>query len=127
MDDFLTTEQAAHLLRLHVKRVQALARGGRIPATRVGRKWLFSRSQLLTRLSLRTPSPGRVEISGRNQLQGTVTAVHPGDVMAEVHVRIGEHEVVSIITRSSAERLALKPGDPVLVIIKATDVMIGRA
>jgi molybdopterin-binding protein len=46
--------------------------------------------------------------------------------MAEVRVWIGEQEVVSIITRSSVERLGLKVGDGALVIIKATDVMIGR-
>ena len=50
MDTFLTAEQAAELLRLHVKRIQALARAGRIPATRVGRKWLFSRAALEARL-----------------------------------------------------------------------------
>lgn len=126
MDDFLTTDQAARLLRLHVKRVQVLARAGRIPAMRVGRKWLFSRAALEARLGAVEPRHPRVEISGRNQLRGTVTAITPGDVMAEVRVRIGEQEVVSIITRSSVERLGLKPGDAALVIIKATDVMIGR-
>jgi molybdopterin-binding protein len=114
------------MLRLHVKRVQALARAGRIPATRVGRKWLFSRTALEARLGSDEAPHARVEISGRNQLRGTVTAVTPGDVMAEVRVRIGEQEVVSIITRSSAERLGLKAGDTVLAIVKATDVMIGR-
>lgn len=126
MDDFLTTDQAARLLRLHVKRVQILARAGRIPAMRVGRKWLFSRAALEARLGVDEAPRARVEISGRNQLRGTVTAITPGDVMAEVRVRIGEQEVVSIITRSSVERLGLKPGDAALVIIKATDVMIGR-
>jgi molybdopterin-binding protein len=67
-----------------------------------------------------------MEISGRNQLRGTVASVSLGDVMAEVKVQVGDHEVVSIITRSSAERLGLKAGGPVIVLIKATDVMIGR-
>jgi molybdopterin-binding protein len=67
-----------------------------------------------------------VEISGRNQLRGTVAAVTPGDVMAEVRVRVGDQEVVSIITRSSVERLGLAPGDDVIVIVKSTDVMIGK-
>jgi molybdate transport system regulatory protein len=126
VDDFLTADQAARLLRLHVKRVQVLARAGRIPAMRVGRKWLFSRAALEARLGADEAPHARVEISGRNQLRGTVTAITLGDVMAEVRARIGEQEVVSIITRSSVERLGLKVGDGVLVIIKATDVMIGR-
>jgi molybdate transport system regulatory protein len=67
-----------------------------------------------------------MEISGRNQLQGTVASVALGDVMAEVKVNVGDQQVVSIITRSSAERLGLRAGNPIIVLIKATDVMIGR-
>jgi molybdopterin-binding protein len=126
MEDLLTTDQAAKILKLHVKRVQALARAGRLPATRVGRKWLFPRSRLEARLGRRDQPGPHVEISGRNQLRGTVTEVRLGDVMAEVRVLVADQDVVSIITRSSAERLRLKAGDPALVIIKATDVMIGR-
>jgi len=126
MDDFLTADQAARVLRLQVKRVQALARAGRLPATRIGRKWLFPRRQLEARLGPGAAARPRVQISGRNQLDGTVTGIGLGDVMAEVRARIGEQEVVSIITRSSVERLGLKIGDPVLVIVKATDVMLGR-
>jgi len=126
MDNFITAKQAAQLLRLHVKRIQALARAGRIPATRVGRKWLFSRAALEARFGSHEAPQARVEISGRNQLRGTVAQVTLGDIMAEVRVRIGDQEVASIITRSSAERLGLKAGDAVLAIVKATDVMIGR-
>jgi molybdopterin-binding protein len=126
MEDLLTTEEAAKVLKLHVKRVQALARAGRLPATRIGRKWLFPRGQLEARLGRRQPSSGGMEISGRNQLRGTVASVALGDVMAEVKVQVGDQQVVSIITRSSAERLGLRAGNPVIVLIKATDVMIGR-
>ncbi len=67
-----------------------------------------------------------MEISARNQLQGTVTAVTLGTVMAEVIVDIGGQEVVAVITRSSVERLGVKQGDRVTVIIKSTEVMIGK-
>jgi molybdopterin-binding protein len=67
-----------------------------------------------------------MEISARNQLKGTVTEVKLGEVMAEVVVDIGGQEVVSAITRSSVERLGLKEGDNVTVIIKSTEVMIGK-
>lgn len=127
MEDLLTTDEAAKVLKLHVKRVQALARSGLLPATRIGRKWLFPRGQLEARLGRREPATGGMEISGRNQLRGTVVSVSLGDVMAEVKVQVGDQQVVSIITRSSAERLGLKAGHPVIVLIKATDVMIGRA
>ncbi len=47
-----------------------------------------------------------------------------GNVMAEVVVQIGQHEIVSAITRGSAEQLALSAGKPVTVIIKSTEVML---
>ncbi|MGH9195940.1 MAG: helix-turn-helix domain-containing protein, partial [Acidimicrobiia bacterium] len=50
MEQLLTTQQAAAMLRLHVKSVQSLARRGKIPGVRVGRKWLFPRAALLSRL-----------------------------------------------------------------------------
>ena len=67
-----------------------------------------------------------MEISARNQWKGTVTEVKLGQVMAEVVVDIGGQEVVSAITRGSVERLGLKEGDNVTVIIKSTEVMIGK-
>ncbi len=67
-----------------------------------------------------------MELSARNQLNGTVKAVKLGMIMAEVTVDIGGQEVVSAITRSSAERLNLQGGDRVTVIIKSTEVMLGK-
>lgn len=68
-----------------------------------------------------------LELSARNQLQGTVTNVTLGAVMADVSVDIGNGQtVVSAITRASVERLDLKVGDAVTVIVKATEVMLGK-
>jgi molybdopterin-binding protein len=67
-----------------------------------------------------------MEISARNQLKGKVKQVTPGAVMSEIVVDIGGHEVVAMISKSSVDRLGLKPGDAVVAIIKATDVMIGK-
>jgi molybdate transport system regulatory protein len=44
--------------------------------------------------------------------------------LAEVVVDVGGHEIVSAITRGSAERLGLSEGSPVTVVIKATEVML---
>ena len=49
-----------------------------------------------------------------------------GTIMSEVTVDVGGQEVVAAITRGSTERLGLSPGDQVTVIIKATEVMLGR-
>ena len=67
-----------------------------------------------------------MELSARNQLSGTITDVKLGTIMAEVTVDIGGQTLVSVITRGSAERLNLKAGDTVTVIIKATEVMLGK-
>ena len=65
-------------------------------------------------------------LSARNQFQGTVKEVKLGNVMAEVIVSVGDLEIASAITRASAERLGLKPGDAVNAVIKSTDVLIDK-
>lgn len=65
-------------------------------------------------------------LSARNQFKGVVKTVKLGEVMAEVVVTVGNMEVVSAITRTSAEALGLKPGDEVKAIIKSTEVMIDK-
>ncbi|OQY84421.1 MAG: molybdenum-pterin-binding protein [Chloroflexi bacterium UTCFX4] len=63
-------------------------------------------------------------LSARNQLKGAVKSIKLGNIMAEVVVQVGENELVSVITRGSVERLGLKEGMSVVVIIKATEVML---
>ncbi len=127
--ELLSTEEAAGYLRLHTKRVQALARAGRLPGRRVGRKWLFDRRDLDDLLGRPRPQlefAGGLDLSARNQLRGRIISVAVEGVMAEVRVRIGEQELVSVITRGSAERLRLTTGDEVIAVIKSTEIMIGR-
>jgi molybdopterin-binding protein len=66
-----------------------------------------------------------MELSARNSLKGTVQRVKSGAVMAEVTVKINPGDITAAITDSSRERLNIKEGDEVSVIIKATEVMIG--
>jgi molybdate transport system regulatory protein len=123
----LSTEQAASYLHLDVKRVQALARQGRLPGRRVGRKWLFDERDLEMALG-REPlaQGGGLDLSARNQLRGRVLALRLEGLMAEVKVGIGGQELVAVITRSSAERLGLKVGEEVFAVVKSTEVMIGK-
>jgi molybdopterin-binding protein len=67
-----------------------------------------------------------MQLSARNQLKGTVKAVKLGSIMAEVVAEVGGQEIVSEITKSSVERLAIKNGDSITLIVKATDVMIAK-
>jgi molybdate transport system regulatory protein len=66
-----------------------------------------------------------VKLSARNQLSGTVRKVELGAVMAEITVDVNGQQLVSAITRASAERLGLAEGRPVTVFIKATEVLLG--
>ena len=65
-------------------------------------------------------------LSARNQFKGTVKSVTLGAVVAEVVVKAGEIEIVSVITRGSAEHMGLKAGDTVTAVIKATEVLIAK-
>jgi len=66
-----------------------------------------------------------MDISARNSLKGKVKRVLPGAVNTEVTVELANGlEVVSIITKESAERLDLSEGKEVYAVIKASDVMI---
>jgi len=67
-----------------------------------------------------------MKLSTRNQLPGTVNEVKLGGIMAEVSVDVGGQTIVAAITRGSAEELGLAKGDGVTVLIKATEVMLGK-
>lgn len=66
-----------------------------------------------------------MKLSARNVLKGKVKSVNHGAVNSEVLVELpGGQEIVSIITKSSAERLGLSIGSDVHAVIKASNVMI---
>ncbi len=65
-------------------------------------------------------------LSARNQFKGTIKSVKLGNVMAEVILTIGNIELVSVITRESAERMKLKAGDSATAVIKSTEVMVSK-
>jgi PadR family transcriptional regulator AphA len=74
-----------------------------------------------------TPQPRSTDmrLSARNQLRATITAVVHGEVMSSVKAELGDGQsVTATITREAAEELDLAPGDPVVVIVKSTEVML---
>ena len=67
-----------------------------------------------------------MKLSARNVLPATIKAVTPGAVDTEVVMELASGiEMVSIITKQSAQKLGLKPGGKAYAIIKASNVMIG--
>src|SRR5579862_9896779 len=68
-----------------------------------------------------------LDISARNRLLGVVKSISDDGVLVEVVVDIGGgNEIVSVITRSSVERLGLRVGVPCVALIKATEVLLAR-
>lgn len=68
-----------------------------------------------------------MKIGARNQIAGTVVAVTPGAVNAVVKIDIGGGNVVtSSITEEAIIDLGLAIGDRVTVIIKASDILVGK-
>jgi molybdate transport system regulatory protein len=123
----LSASQAASYLHLNVKRVQALAREGKLPGRRVGRKWLFDERDLETALGRAPAGDGiGLDLSARNQLRGRVAGLRVDGLMAEARIAIGDQELIAVITRASAERLRLAVGDPVFAVVKSTEVMIAK-
>ena len=66
-------------------------------------------------------------ISGRNKLLGTVSRVRVSGLLAEVTLDVAGQKLTSIITKSAARDLHLKPGVAAYALIKATEVMVIRA
>jgi molybdopterin-binding protein len=65
-----------------------------------------------------------MQLSARNQIQGTVEGIELSEIMAHVMVQVGQNVIESVITRKSAEDMKLAKGALVKVVIKATEVLL---
>ncbi|MBD0281159.1 MAG: TOBE domain-containing protein [Thermoleophilaceae bacterium] len=65
-----------------------------------------------------------MKISARNQLRGTVQEITRGEAIANVAVDVAGQRLVASITVEAVEELGLSEGSEVMVVIKASDVMI---
>lgn len=73
--------------------------------------------QLLRRMGMRT--------SARNQFACTVSGLRAGEIDYEVCLRLdGQHELVAVITRDSAEQLGIEIGMEVVALVKASAVRL---
>ena len=66
-----------------------------------------------------------MRISARNQIKGTVIEVKKGATTSHIRVDIGNAQIVtSSITNEAVDDLGIKAKDKVIVVVKASDVMI---
>ena len=66
------------------------------------------------------------KLSARNHIEGKITDLQLGNVMAHVTLRAGNNTIESVITKRSAEEMKLKVGDTVTAVIKSTEVMLQK-
>jgi len=67
------------------------------------------------------------KLSARNRLKGKVISVEKGSITSLVRIGIrGENILTSIISNEAVDDLAIKAGDDVYAIIKATEVILGK-
>lgn len=68
-----------------------------------------------------------MEISARNKMNGKITDIKTGGVMASVTIQVEEPgEITALITKESVEKLGLKEGDDATAIIKSTEIIVGK-
>ncbi|MCA6112764.1 TOBE domain-containing protein [Bradyrhizobium cenepequi] len=65
-----------------------------------------------------------MRLSARNQIKGTVVEVKKGATTSHVRVDIGGTVMTSSITNEAVDDLGIKVGGQVIVVVKASDVMI---
>jgi molybdopterin-binding protein len=68
-----------------------------------------------------------MKLSARNVIPGTVLAIVRGQTTAHVKIGIGSGiTLTSSITVEAVDDLALKQGDKVSAVIKASDIIVGK-
>jgi PadR family transcriptional regulator AphA len=73
------------------------------------------------------PAKLEMRLSARNQLGGTVTAVAHGAVMSTIKATLAESQMLTAaITKDAAQDLDLAPGDPAVMIVKSTEVIVAK-
>ena len=65
-----------------------------------------------------------MRLSARNQIKGTVVEVTKGATTSHIRVDIGGNVMTSSITNEAVDDLGIKVGGKVIVVVKASDVMI---
>jgi len=120
----LTAAEAARALGISLDTLRRWDRAGKIS---VGRDSANRRVVTASEIERLKGSEGPEKLSARNRFRGVVRSVTVEGLLAQIEIDVTEPaRVVAIITRESAEGLALKPGMSAAGVVKATSVMVER-
>ncbi len=128
MSTLLTPRQAAERLGISYPALKHWILAGRIRTVKTpgGHHRIPLESLKEFELPQAQATPGTTRISGRNQIHGTVREITVEGLLAKVILDVSGQRITAIITADAVRELALKPGDPAMALIKATEVMIGK-
>ncbi|MBA2643564.1 MAG: helix-turn-helix transcriptional regulator [Actinobacteria bacterium] len=119
-----TAAEASRALGISLDTLRRWDRAGRI---RVERDAANRRVVPASEVERLRGEDGSVVFSARNRFRGVVRAIEVDGLLAKVEIDVTEPaRVVAIITRESAEELALKPGMSAAGVVKSTSVMVER-
>ena len=119
-----TASEAARALGISLDTLRRWDRAGRI---KVERDSANRRVVSATEVERLRGVEGSEVFSARNRFRGVVRSVEVDGLLARVEIDVTEpSRVVAIITRESAEELALAAGMSAAGVVKATSVMVER-
>ncbi|HEX9496592.1 MAG TPA: helix-turn-helix transcriptional regulator [Candidatus Limnocylindria bacterium] len=120
--------EAAELIGVSVDTVRRWAEDGTLRTTRSsGGQRLVSAAEVRRLMGARrkaAPDRTIVAQSARNRFPGVVTKIVADRVAATVEVQAGPHRLLSLLTAEAVRELKLKPGDQVICVVKATNVIV---
>jgi molybdopterin-binding protein len=118
-----TASEAARALGISLDTLRRWDRQGRIRVSRDS----ANRRVVSAREVERLRGEDAQTLSARNRLEGVVRGVKIEGLLAEVELDVVRGgRLVAVITRESAESLALAPGMSARAVVKATSVMVER-
>jgi molybdopterin-binding protein len=120
----LAAAEAARALGISLDTLRRWDRAGKIRVERDAANRRVVRASEIERLKGPQASD---QLSARNRFRGVVRSVEVDGLLAKVEIDVVEPaRVVAIITRESAEELALTAGMSATGVVKATSVMVER-
>ena len=118
---FYSASEAAKMLGISLDTLRRWDRDGRIETARdAGNRRIVAAAEIS-----RLRGEEGTQLSARNRLNGTVSAVKVDGLMAQVELTVDEPaQLVAIVTADAVEELGLKPGMAATGVVKATSVMV---